>query len=170
MLLSSVKFAAGPPFAYYDNIYDFTFFETNLYCVLGGMLGVTVIIFLSHTLAKAWRWIVNIFKKLIKNYLPVDSELNTEPEPPKRIKIFTRRNRRIVKVWKDYGLIGIAFITPVILSIPIGTFIATRLSQDKRKLFIYMFFSIVFWSVLMTSLFELYQVVSVRELEDAVNQ
>ena len=33
-------------------------------------------------------------------------------------KIFTKRNRRFVKIWRKYGEIGIAFLTPILLSPP----------------------------------------------------
>ncbi|MEZ5067446.1 MAG: hypothetical protein R2847_02715 [Bacteroidia bacterium] len=44
-----------------------------------------------------------------------------ESKKENKPKIFTKRNRRIITLWRKYGLFGIAFITPVILSIPIGT-------------------------------------------------
>ncbi|MBL0097380.1 MAG: hypothetical protein IPP46_13540 [Bacteroidetes bacterium] len=48
ILLSSVKFVAGPPFAYYDKRYDFSNLETVLYSVIGGMLGVIIFTYLSQ--------------------------------------------------------------------------------------------------------------------------
>ena len=48
ILVSSVKFVAGPTFAYLDRDYGFTFFETVSYCVAGGMLGVWFFTFTNH--------------------------------------------------------------------------------------------------------------------------
>jgi hypothetical protein len=179
ILLSSVKFVAGPPFAYYDNRYDFSFFETVLYCVIGGMLGVVVFTFFSQALFAAGRYIKHQIRIMFRK-----KEVFSEPmadipgvvevkydylasNKPK--KIFTRRNRKIVSVWKRYGLFGIALITPVILSIPIGTLVANSLVSDRKKIMIYMFFSILFWSVLMTSLFELYHAVNIEDLRHHLN-
>ena len=36
ILLSSVKFVAGPAFAYYNKQHEFTLPETVIYCVIGG--------------------------------------------------------------------------------------------------------------------------------------
>ena len=72
---------------------------------------------------------------------------------PKR-KVFTPRTRRIVRIWSRYGLIGLAAITPILLSIPIGTFFITRLERNKKKILLYMFISIASWSLLLTTVFE----------------
>jgi hypothetical protein len=182
ILISSVKFVAGPFFAYYDEKYDFTFFERFLYPVIGGMLGVVVFSYFSDTLKFAWDWIKFKFKKrksrneqvfsdpvsdtgenISVNYSYVTSE-----EDKTEKKLFTPRNRRIVTVWKKYGLIGIAFITPVIISIPLGTIIATRLVPNRKKVFLYLFVSIALWSLAMTSVFELYHVITVKDLQEKV--
>ena len=82
--------------------------------------------------------------------------------PPK--KIFTKRNRKIVVIWKKYGLVGIAFLTPVILSIPIGTLIANSLVPDKKKIMVYMFFSVLFWAIFITVGFDIYHANNFEEL------
>jgi hypothetical protein len=177
ILLSSVKFVAGPPFAYYDQRYDFSFFETVLYCVMGGMLGVFVFTFFSSHLFRFWHWLkVRIKKAFRKKQIfsePVadidgNVEIHYEYVTEKQKKLFTPRNRKVVRIWKKYGLVGIALITPVILSIPIGTVIANSLVDNKRKIFIYMFFSVLFWSVTMTSLFELFHAASVKDLQEEI--
>lgn len=67
----------------------------------------------------------------------------------KKKRLFTAHNRRVVKIWKKYGLVGLAFLTPILISIPIGTVIAAHYVHNKRKLFLYMFVAIVFWSLVM---------------------
>lgn len=179
ILLSSVKFVAGPPFAYYDQRYNFSFFETVLYCVIGGMLGVVVFSYFSQALFAAWHLIVAYYRKAFrrrevfsKPVADVDAPLEINYEYVSRSeqskKVFTRRNRRIVRIWKRYGLTGIALITPVILSIPIGTLIANSLVDDRRKILLYMFFSILFWSVAMTTAFEMLHVANLKDLSREV--
>lgn len=175
ILISSVKFVAGPPFAYYDKHYDFTFFETVSYCVIGGMLGVVVFSYFSKPIFRGWHWMIMRIKRYYKKKQvfsePVadiggDVEIKYEyVERWDQRKLFTPHNRRIVKIWQKYGLIGIAFITPIILSIPIGTVIASSLVPSRKKVMLYMFFSILFWSVFMTSMFEIFHAGSVRELQ-----
>lgn len=162
VLVSSVKFIAGPPFAYYDNQYNFSFIETNIYCIIGGMLGVLLFSYFSKQLENFWHWLKPLMVKLLRRM-----ELIKNDAPPKS-KVFTKRNRLIVRVWKKYGPIGIAFLTPVILSIPLGSIIANYLIRDKKKMYWLMFVSITFWSVVMTSMFELYHVVTVEDLQKEI--
>ncbi len=178
ILLSSVKFVAGPPFAYYDSRYNFSFIETVSYCVIGGMLGVFIFTFFSRQLFKFWHYlklkIQSAFKKKEVFSEPVaDVEANLEihyeyvsASAPK--KVFTKRNRKLVRIWRKYGLFGIALLTPVFLSIPIGTVIANSLVDNRKKIIIYMFFSVLFWSLTMTTLFEVFHAASVKDLEQQI--
>jgi len=168
ILLSSVKFIAGPPFAYgYNQKYDFTLVESMIYSVIGGMLGVVVFTYFSDQVFKFWHWMMEKFRKVIKKR-NIFSEPTVDIEQPVHVhytyvektarkKVFTRRNRRFVKIWNRYGLMGVAFLTPVIFSIPIGTIIANSLVHNKKKIFLFMFVSILFWSVLINLGFEFYQ-------------
>ena len=179
ILISSVKFIAGPPFAYYDTKYDFTFFETNFYCVTGGTLGVVVFTYFSKVLFQFWHYLKLKIKKAFKKKEPfsepeadIDKKLEIHYEylstaTPKKA-IFTRRNRRLIKLWRKYGLYGIALITPVILSIPIGTVIANSLVNNRKKVILYMFFSVLLWSIIMTSLFEIFHADSLKVLEEEI--
>ena len=179
ILLSSVKFIAGPPFAYYDQKYGFTVFETVLYSVMGGMLGVVVFSYFSPPIFRFWHWIRHLLTTNRKK-AEIFGEMTVDVDQPvkvkysymdlaaRRKKVFTKRNRNIVSVWKKFGLVGLAFITPVILSIPIGTIIANSYVQNRKKIFLFMFVSILFWSVLMTSMFELYHVVSLKALQQEI--
>lgn len=176
ILLSSVKFVAGPPFAYFDERYDFTFFETVLYCVMGGMLGVWAFTFFSLEIQLTYNWIKKQFLKAVKKpqffskprTTAGDVQINytVKVEDPLVKKIFTPRSRKFVRLWNKYGLIGVSFLTPVILSIPVGTILLNAFEDNKKKIFIYMFFSILFWSIALTSVFELLHVVNLHELKD----
>jgi hypothetical protein len=164
ILLSSVKFIAGPPFAYaYNQKYDFGFAESVIYSIIGGMLGVFVFSFFSEQVMRLVRYLKHHGKKIIRREeiyskpeadvdVPVEIQYTyIENDKPK--KVFTKRNRRLVKIWNQYGLAGIAFITPCIISIPIGTVIANALEPNRKKIFLYMFISVVFWSLTIHSLF-----------------
>ena len=63
ILLSSVKFAFGPLVVYLNEKYDFTWFETNVYAILGGMLGVVVFMYFSEWLYATWL----VVKKYVKD-------------------------------------------------------------------------------------------------------
>ncbi len=92
---------------------------------IGGILGMGFFLLLAST-----------FAKTLKKRFP--------KKTPR--KIFSRKNRFIVKVKKNFGLAGIAFLTPWFLSIPLGTFISYGIYKSRRKVFLYQSLSIVFWS------------------------
>lgn len=181
ILLSSVKFVAGPPFAYYNTRYEFGFAETVIYSVIGGMLGVVIFSYLSKPIFRIEHWIVMKFRQLFHKpeafstpKVDIEGEFEVHYEYvdkySRKRKIFTKRNRRIVKIWKKYGLTGIAIVTPVIISIPIGTVIANSLENNKKKILFYMFLSILFWSLTMTTIFEILHVNSIKDLQEQVTQ
>jgi len=60
-------------------------------------------------------------------------------------KIFTKSNRRVIRIKHRFGLTGIAILTPIFLSIPIGAFLAERFYKDKKKVIIYLSISAIFW-------------------------
>lgn len=60
-------------------------------------------------------------------------------------KIFTKFNRRVIRIKHRFGLIGIAILTPIFLSIPIGAFLAERFYKDKKKVILYLGVSSVAW-------------------------
>ena len=61
-------------------------------------------------------------------------------------RIFTKGTRRIITIKNKFGLAGLAFISPAILSIPLGTFIAERFYKNKTKIILYFNLSVIFWS------------------------
>jgi hypothetical protein len=181
ILLSSVKFVAGPSFAYYNKQYDFSFFQTIFYCVLGGMLGVVLFTYFSTQLFRFWAWLKFQYRKLFQRkeifttpLADVDTPLKVNYEYVEGVanpkKVFTKRNRKIVQLWKKYGLGGIALITPILLSIPLGTLIANSFVDNKKKIILYMFISLVFWSVLMTTSFEIFHAATVRDLQNQISK
>lgn len=64
----------------------------------------------------------------------------------------TKRSRRVVKIKNKYGLYGVAILTPCIISIPLGAFLAsTYFSNQKRTIPIFIL-AIVAWSFILTSI------------------
>ncbi|HRH65268.1 MAG TPA: hypothetical protein PLU53_03140 [Bacteroidia bacterium] len=176
ILISSVKFAVGPPLVYLNEQYDFTWFETNAYSILGGMIGVIIFMHFSQWLIELWDRVRLYFMKSKQRrndlFSPPVADIEekleihyqyVEKSLPAR-KIFTPRTRRMVKLWRNYGLIGLAALTPILFSIPLGTFFMTRLEKNRRKIIFYMFISVTSWSLLLTSLFELLHVRNIHEI------
>jgi hypothetical protein len=68
-------------------------------------------------------------------------------------KKFSGRNRRFVTIWKKYGLVGVAALTPVLLTPIGGTLLAISFGAPKNKLIFYMFVSASIWSVSLSMMF-----------------
>jgi hypothetical protein len=115
--LGGVPLAAG---------YGFSYLEVAVYTAIGGILGVGFFLLLASSFRGAWD---RLFPRR------------------RRKRIFSRRNRFIVHVKKNFGLAGIAFLTPWFLSIPLGTFISFGIYRSRRKVFLYQSLAIIFWSV-----------------------
>jgi len=128
---SAVKFGiGGVPLAVFEAKYDF--FMAITVTVSGGFTGTVFFTYLSD-------WLIKGIKKAKKKY--------TDPEKLKKQKKFTFTNKLIVKAKQRFGLKGIAFITPSLLSIPLGCFIAVRYYKDKRRIISAMCISIFLWAV-----------------------
>lgn len=138
-LLSTVKFVLGGiPLAVV--VYQFPFFESVTVTSLGGFTGATFFVFTSE-------WLIEYYKKQKQKRLD-------KKHIQKKKKIFTRTNKIIIIVKHRFGLLGIALLTPLLFSIPIGCFIAVRYFKEKQRILIYMFGAILFWSVTMYYLYK----------------
>lgn len=70
----------------------------------------------------------------------------------KNKKVFTKKSRRFVRIWNQYGLKGVAFLTPLLLTPIGGTILANSFSSNKRVIVQYMAISGLFWSFVITTL------------------
>lgn len=113
--------------------YDFTFWESVLLATGGGMLGVVFFTYFGDGIKTVWG---KFFPKKQSPKLVINS-----------------RRRMIVKIRQKYGLAGIAFLTPLILTVPIGSLIAGAFYKNKLQVFAYMFVAFTFWSFLLCSLY-----------------
>jgi hypothetical protein len=110
-------------------LFKYSFIKVFLVSVAGGITGNIVFVHLSAVIIKR-----------IHNYRARKGRIH-------RKKIFTRFNRFIIRVKKRFGLVGISVITPLLLSTPLGAFLAERFFKDKKKIIIYLSVSTVFWSI-----------------------
>lgn len=106
--------------------------EIFLALFLGGMLGVVGFSFFADKIRK-WR-------KQRRKEKPRDKPYNI------------RRIRRIMRIWKKYGLVGIAFLTPPMISPPFGALIAVAFGETFSRIMIFMTVSMLFWAGLLALL------------------
>lgn len=124
-LVSMVKFFGGPVAGVSMNL---SFLETVLVSVAGMMTSVVVF---------------SIVGIAANNWYKRRASKNNKTK-------FNKRNRRIIKVYRTFGIGGIAFLTPLILSPIIGTIFAVMLGGSRSKIFFMMLGSALFWGVVYT--------------------
>ena len=124
-LLSMVKFFGGPLTGLALGL---TFAETLILTVAGMMTSVLIISFVGSA---ASRWYAAQRRK-------------------KQKPVFNKKSRRLVKVWQKFGMSGIAFLTPLILSPIIGTIVAIVLGAPKKRIVLHMLWSAVLWGTVFT--------------------
>jgi len=118
-------------------LFKYNFIKVILVTCSGGITGIVLFTFLSASFLK---WRHNYKLKRNKNHKKV---------------IFTKSTRRIIKIKNRFGLVGIAFITPII-STPIGSFIAEKFYKDKKIVILYLSVSVIFWSIALYYLFNIF--------------
>ena len=130
--LSMIKFILGPLGGYAEGV---NIFLTMLATAAGMMTVVMVLTFFGDTI---YRWISK-FRSWIGNRLPHRTESSA-----------TDKQHRWRDFFRRFGISGIAFLTPVILTPIGGTLLAVGFGIPRRKVVMAMLMSALFWSVLLT--------------------
>jgi len=126
MLISTVKHTlVGIPTGYATGL---NMLEVMLYTAIGGTIGVLFFMYFADTMKKLYLWY-----------------LKKRGKTPRK---FTKMNRFIVRVKQRFGLYGLAFITPPLISVPVGAMIAASIYKNKKRVFIFLLGGVIFWSVL----------------------
>jgi len=129
--LSAVKYVGGfalALFVFKNNIY-----ETMIFTITGGMVGVIFYLYL-------WHFIVILYKKKFPQ------------KPTEGIRINNRR-RLIVKIVKRYELWGVVALTPIILTVPVGTIVASLIERNKWKIKYMMLISFTVWTFILLMIY-----------------
>lgn len=66
-------------------------------------------------------------------------------------RIDVKKGAKLEMIWKRYGLVGVALLTPIILTPIGGTLLAVSSGSPREKIIFYMFLSASFWSVVISS-------------------
>ncbi|WP_338793949.1 hypothetical protein V9L05_06795 [Bernardetia sp. Wsw4-3y2] len=122
---------------------NFSYLETVLITVLGMMTSVVLFTFFGIAIRN---WFFIAFRR--------------------KRKIFSKRNRRIVKIWRKYGIIGVAFLTPILFSPILGTLIAVSFGEDKKRIFFHMLWSAALWAIILSYITTQFDIESAKELKN----
>ncbi len=139
LFTSMVKFAFSPLLSLslgYDLV------ETIIITGIGGCIGVTVFFLGSG-------WILGRMEDRRMNAVLLGRRRGR--------RSFTRTNKLIVKVKRNQGLHGLAALTPVLISIPIGTILAARYFRNDKRTLPILFSSVLVWDIILSSFWNLTQ-------------
>lgn len=147
MAVSSIKFLIAPPLSFEIGL---SFLQTWITTTIGGIAGVLFFFFLSKGIIVLYkRFLSAAISHLIHQISTYVRQKDLLPKPKKRI--FTYRNKSLVRIRRRYGLAGIIILTPILLSIPLGTFLAIKYYPGQKNLLAYLSLSVMVWSLLMSS-------------------
>jgi hypothetical protein len=125
LLFSALKFFLAPSTAI---IAGYNFGQTILITATGGVTGFLLFFKFGEILQSGFRLVIKA----------------------KARKRFSKRNRLLVKLKSKYGLWGLALLTPCLLGIPLGAFLASAYYRKQKGVLWIFFVFIVFWSFILT--------------------
>lgn len=148
-LVSGIKFLFAP---FISIGYGFNYFQTVLFTTLGGIAGLFFFYFLS-------KFLIRIYFKLcpvVVSYFGGEEARKvyeaSQCKKPGRKK-FTRKNKAIISIRNRYGFLGVVLLTPVLLSIPFGAFLAQKYYSKKSHVLVYLSLSVLMWSFFISSFY-----------------
>jgi len=136
-LFSTFKFILGPILGFAAGLKLIT---SILATVLGTMTSVVAFTFFGD-------WLKSRFSIVMKYTGTLLTFRRTKKEP----KLAKQPNPKWAAIWKKYGIVGIAFFTPILLTPIGGTLLAVSLGAPKDKIIFYMFVSASAWAIMLTS-------------------
>jgi len=123
-LASSLKFFGGPITGYAMGI---SWVETAL-CSTAGMM---FTILVGSTLTQQISRLRDRFRKSPK-------------------KIFSRTSRTAVKIWQKFGVVGIAFLTPILFTPPLGAILIAAFRIPRTTAYSWMLASGLIWGAIVS--------------------
>jgi hypothetical protein len=140
-LIASLKFLIAP---FEAERYGFNFRDSFLITTSGGITGIIIFSILGELIAYSWKKWLYFFRGILqKNRVQGNG---TEE------KKFTWAKKFAVRIKKRFGLTGLVFITPSIISIPIGTFVIHRFYRKKIRNIFFLTISLIIWSLILNGL------------------
>jgi hypothetical protein len=121
-----VKFIFGPVLS---AVFNIPFLPSVLLTISGMMASVLIFTFAGRVIRKWW---VQRFQR-------------------NRV-LFSPKKRRMVRIWRKYGIWGVATLTPLIFTPIGGTMIAVSFGEKKHKILFTMLISASFWALVFCSL------------------
>ncbi|WP_167615881.1 hypothetical protein [Maribellus sediminis] len=154
VILASVKYILTLPYAM---IIGVEYKYAILAVLAGGIGGFLFFYYLSKPVNRGFNWLHPRVCAVVPNSMKLRfKSFCDRQKPKKKRRHFSRKNRFIVRVKTSYGFWGIIIATPVILTIPIGAFLANKYYGKRKHIVKYMIVSIVGWAGVLSGLIHLF--------------
>ncbi len=125
VLFATIKFLFSPAYAMGMG---FSYWETVVLVWIGGYFSATVFFWAAKEIS-------SYFQKRRK----------------KKKKVFTKINRTVIRIKWRFGMVGLSFVVPIFLSIPIGCAIMAKFYRHQPKsTFLMILFSITCWTMFLS--------------------
>jgi hypothetical protein len=155
ILLASVKYIFTLPYAM---IIGLDYLPALIAVLLGGIGGFLFFYYLSkrfiRMINQTWPLICSIMPSFIK--VRYKTFCQQREEKKKHTRIFTRQSRFLARFRATYGLWGIILTTPVLLTIPVGAFLASKYYSGRKHIVLYMIMSIIAWAGVLSGVVHLF--------------
>jgi hypothetical protein len=139
-LFASIKFLFSPFFA--EGVH-LNFKESFLSTTAGGVVGIVAFGLIGELISDSWAKIMDFFLSTFGKRSKLEATLYSRRK-------FKWMTRFIVRVKHKVGLFGLAFLSPCLISIPLGAIACMSFFNHRRKAaFLYLFISLLFWSVIL---------------------
>jgi len=153
ILLASVKYFLTFPYSLIIGL-DF---ELAMFSVIaGGVAGFLFFYYLSHRVITWSKKVKPLICRRVPAWLKVRYAAYCVKRNEKVRKLFTKRSRFIARIKSNYGLWGIIITTPVLLTIPLGAFLASKYYSRRKYVVLYMVISIVAWGALLSAVLHIF--------------
>lgn len=154
VLLASVKYFLTLPYAM---IIGLEYKYAILSVLAGGIGGFLFFFYLSkpvnRELEQMWPRMCALVPERLKKQYRIACE---KKRHKKKARLFSKKNRYMVRLKSTYGLWGIIIATPIILTIPLGAFLANKYYGRRKHIVAYMIISIVGWGVVLSGIVHLF--------------
>jgi hypothetical protein len=148
ILLASVKYILTLPYAMVIGLE----YKQALFSVLiGGIGGFLFFYYLSRPVLRRLNYVWLYTRRFIPAYIKIRYKAfyaKRFQSGPK--KMFTRKNRFLARFRTTYGFWGIIITTPLLLTIPVGAFLANKYYSKRKQTVPFMILSIIGWAAVLS--------------------
>lgn len=154
VLLAAFKYILTLPYAM---IIGLEYKYAILAVLAGGIGGFLFFFYLSKKLNRSFNRLGLRMGALVPQKLKIRFRASyIKDRPKKKVRLFSRKNRYMVRLKSTYGFWGIIIATPIFLTIPIGAFLANKYYGRQKHVVVYMILSIVGWGAVLSGFVHLF--------------